>query len=65
MLDWYHIKHVYSKGKIALPYYSEKLNSSKDKVLHGKSQEAIIKLDELTKELDFSRVYEKKLIKHS
>ena len=63
ILDWYHIRQAYDRAKIALPDYTESLDSSKYKVWHGKPQEAINKLDELTKELEFNKVSERKIDK--
>ena len=50
ILDWYHIRQAYDKAKVALPDYTERLDSSKYKAWHGKTQEVINKLDELAKE---------------
>ncbi len=63
ILDWYHIRQAYDRAKIALPDYTESLDSSKYKVWHGKPQEAINKLNELTKELEFNKVSERKIDK--
>ena len=63
ILDWYHIRQAYDRVKIALPDYTESLDSSKYKAWHGKSQEAINKLDELTKELESNKVSERKVDK--
>lgn len=63
ILDWYHIRQAYDRAKIALPDYTEKLDSSKYKVWHGKTQEAVSKLDELTKELESAKVSERKIDK--
>ena len=46
-----------------MPDYTESLDSSKYKVWHGKSQAAINKLDELTKESESNKVSERKIDK--
>ena len=46
-----------------MPDYTEKLDSSKYKVWHGKPQEAVSKLDELTEELESAKVSKRKVDK--
>lgn len=63
ILDWYHIRQSYDRGKISLPDYVEQLDSSKYKVWHGKTEEAIKKLTNLEKELIDAKVADTKINK--
>lgn len=63
ILDWFHVRQAYDKAIITLPKYKEELRSSKYKVWHGKSGEAIEKLQSLACQLEEAGYAESKVEK--
>jgi hypothetical protein len=63
ILDWFHIRQAYDRAMISLPEYKEELSSSKYKVWHDKSCDAIAKLQSLAKIMESKGYTEPKVEK--